>query len=242
MFTKEQKKQLEAPLDSKKVKSRKQGGQTLSYIEGWHAIKEANRIFGFGNWKRELVKCTMVVEEEVENKNGKLVWNVAYIAVVRTTVWGPTDPITGVRGAEIVREGIGYGSGEGMFRKGDAHESAAKEAETDAMKRSMMTFGNAFGLALYDKEQKEVEDVVEDPEIDEDQELDPADAPNPKVAKKWKFVTACQEQKKRVGVEAYYDVLSSFQLEKSNRINPEDTKAMNGVVKALKALPDKEGD
>ncbi|MFM7549233.1 MAG: Rad52/Rad22 family DNA repair protein, partial [Cyanobacteriota bacterium] len=36
------------------------------------------------------------------------------------------------------------------------HESALKEAETDAMKRALMTFGNPFGLALYDKRQREV--------------------------------------------------------------------------------------
>jgi len=39
---------------------------------------------------------------------------------------------------------------------GQAHESALKEAETDAMKRALMTFGNPFGLALYDKRQREV--------------------------------------------------------------------------------------
>jgi DNA repair and recombination protein RAD52 len=39
---------------------------------------------------------------------------------------------------------------------GQAHESAIKEAETDAMKRALMTFGNPFGLALYDKEQANV--------------------------------------------------------------------------------------
>jgi hypothetical protein len=39
---------------------------------------------------------------------------------------------------------------------GQAHESALKEAETDAMKRALMTFGNPFGLALYDKKQREV--------------------------------------------------------------------------------------
>ncbi|MEB3360517.1 MAG: Rad52/Rad22 family DNA repair protein [Synechococcaceae cyanobacterium] len=37
-----------------------------------------------------------------------------------------------------------------------AHESALKEAETDAMKRALMTFGNPFGLALHDKAQRQV--------------------------------------------------------------------------------------
>jgi hypothetical protein len=32
---------------------------------------------------------------------------------------------------------------------GEAHDFAAKAAETDAPKRALMTFGNAFGLSLY---------------------------------------------------------------------------------------------
>ena len=43
----------------------------------------------------------------------------------------------------------------------DAHEGAIKEAETDAMKRALMTFGNPFGLALYDKAQVNVVDEVD---------------------------------------------------------------------------------
>ncbi len=53
---------------------------------------------------------------------------------------------------EICREGCGSGQGRGKS-PGEAHESALKEAETDAMKRALTTFGNPFGLALYDKEQ-----------------------------------------------------------------------------------------
>ena len=35
---------------------------------------------------------------------------------------------------------------------GQAHERALKGAETDATKRALATFGNPFGLALYDRE------------------------------------------------------------------------------------------
>ena len=38
-------------------------------------------------------------------------------------------------------------------RPGQAHELALKGAETDATKRALATFGNPFGLALYDREQ-----------------------------------------------------------------------------------------
>src|SRR6185312_920113 len=52
----------------------------------------------------------------------------------------------------IVREGSGTGEGKGPT-PGQAHEIALKSAETDATKRALATFGNAFGLALYDREQ-----------------------------------------------------------------------------------------
>jgi hypothetical protein len=55
----------------------------------------------------------------------------------------------------VIREGSGAGHGIDVDL-GQAHESALKEAETDAMKRALMTFGNPFGLALYDKQQREV--------------------------------------------------------------------------------------
>ena len=58
-------------------------------------------------------------------------------------------------GAQSIREGCGAGHGIDTDL-GQAHESALKEAETDAIKRALMTFGNAFGLALYDKQQREV--------------------------------------------------------------------------------------
>ena len=35
--------ELEKPLDARNVATRKQSGRTLSYIEGWHAMAEANR-------------------------------------------------------------------------------------------------------------------------------------------------------------------------------------------------------
>ena len=46
-FSDTQARQLKAKLDSQNVKTRKANGATLHYIEGWHAIAEANRIFGF---------------------------------------------------------------------------------------------------------------------------------------------------------------------------------------------------
>ena len=52
--------------------------------------------------------------------------------------------------ATIVREGHGTGEGRGSS-VGEAHDVALKAAETDATKRALVTFGKAFGLALYAK-------------------------------------------------------------------------------------------
>jgi DNA repair and recombination protein RAD52 len=146
-FNDEQTKALSAPLNSATVKQRQQGGTQVSYIEGWHAIAEANRIFGFGNWNRETVDIVCVSERQRKIGEGKT-WEkdgfgVTYTAKVRVTV------------GDVVREGVGAGHGIDVD-PGQAHESAIKEAETDAMKRALMTFGNPFGLALYDKTQSNV--------------------------------------------------------------------------------------
>jgi hypothetical protein len=58
----------------------------------------------------------------------------------------------------LIREGTGAGHGIDVDL-GLAHESAIKEAETDAMKRALVTFGNPFGLALYDRSQRQVSGV-----------------------------------------------------------------------------------
>lgn len=147
MLTDTQKAQLDAPLNASKVKQRSQAGRSLSYIEGWWAIAEANRIFGFDGWTRETIDLRCVAEKPRKVGQGDG-FGVTYIARVRVTV------------GEIVREGCG--TGHGIDRDlGQAHESALKEAETDAMKRALMTFGNPFGLALYDKEQTNVEHTPE---------------------------------------------------------------------------------
>lgn len=150
-FNPEQVKALQAPLNTSNIRAREQGGRQVSYVEGWHVIAEANRIFGFDGWNRETILLQETNRDLVtlqgRNSSTYEQWRIGYIAKVRVTVGG------------IVREGTGYGSGMGKSEAiGDAVEGAIKEAETDAMKRALMTFGNPFGLALYDKDQKNVVD------------------------------------------------------------------------------------
>lgn len=61
-FSVEQEQALAAKLDGRAIRERMQAGQTLSYIEGWYAIAEANRLFGFAGWDRETVSLRCVWE------------------------------------------------------------------------------------------------------------------------------------------------------------------------------------
>jgi hypothetical protein len=117
------------------VRTRLSNGRELAYIEGGHAIAEANRIFGFDGWDRETVESRCVITRE--NRGTFLV---VYTSKVRITV--RTD------GEKIVREGNGCGEARGVSA-GEAHDLALKISETDATKRALATFGKPFGLALY---------------------------------------------------------------------------------------------
>src|SRR6476659_771322 len=138
-FTDSQVRQLKAKLDPRYVKMRSANGVSLSYLEGWHAIAEANRIFGFDAWDRKTISTACVWS----GQSGQ-VYSAAYTAKVRVSV----------RAGDIVIVREGSGTGEGRASTpGQAHELALKGAETDATKRALATFGNSFGLALYDREQ-----------------------------------------------------------------------------------------
>jgi len=141
-FSTAQSRLLGGKLLRRHVKTREHGSRLLSYVEGWHVIAEANRVFGFDGWDRETVWAACVWEEARREPKA-----CTYAARVRVRV----------RAGDVVvcREGSGVGHGTGATL-GEAHESALKEAETDAMKRALMTFGNLFGLALYDKDQRGV--------------------------------------------------------------------------------------
>ena len=138
-FSDTQTRQLKAKLDAQYVKTRKVDTSTLHYIEGWHAIAEANRIFGYDAWDRRTLMARCVWTGTSGPK-----YHAAYTARVRIRV----------RAGEVtvIREGSGTGEGSALT-PGQAHDIALKSAETDATKRALTTFGNPFGLALYDREQ-----------------------------------------------------------------------------------------
>jgi DNA recombination protein Rad52 len=141
-FTDEQRQALQAKLRVRYVRSRLSNGMTIPYVEGWHVIAEANRIFGYDCWDRKTLSPRCVWRE---TQRGQTVC--FYTAKVRITVTAG--------GTTIVREGIGTGTGRSTAPE-LAHEIAMKAAETDATKRALATFGNPFGLALYDKDKLHV--------------------------------------------------------------------------------------
>ena len=141
-FSDQTTRKLKAKLNGAHVRTREWQGKTLSYIEGWYAVAEANRIFGFDGWSRETVEMRCLSETKVNQGT-----DCAYLAKVRISVKAGDDT--------VVREGTGAGYTKAASLA-EAHALAAKEAETDATKRALSTFGNPFGLALYDKERKGV--------------------------------------------------------------------------------------
>jgi hypothetical protein len=134
-FSAKQVQALRRNLDHRHVRTREANGRELSYIEGWYAISEANRIFGFDGWNRETVETRCVLARE--NRGSFLA---VYTARVKISVHAG--------GATVIREGHGSGEGRGAS-PGEVHDTALKAAETDATKRALATFGKPFGLALY---------------------------------------------------------------------------------------------
>lgn len=143
-FTPEQTAALQAPLDPKHVKEPSGSfGPKGDYLEGWHVINEMNRVFGFDGWSYSINLIRDALHDGQDSK-GQPQWQAAYTCICTLTV------------GDVTRQDVGFGSG---FAKGvgDAIEGATKEAVTDALKRAARTFGNIFGLALYDKSRANVQ-------------------------------------------------------------------------------------
>ena len=140
MFNDKQQQVLAYELDSSRIKSRSKGNISLSYLEGFDVIETANKIFGYGNWDYSISKLEQVSQEQNQNQNHVI----CYKAVINVVVHDLQHS------KHISREDVGFGTGIAKTLA-DAHESGAKEAVTDAIKRAMRSFGNQFGNSLYDK-------------------------------------------------------------------------------------------
>lgn len=137
-FPVNQLRKLQKPLGEHHVHVREAEGKQLSYIEGWYAIAQANEIFGYAGWDREIVFFERTLETTKPD-----ITTCGYIARVRVRVRAGS--------VDVSREGTGWGFAASRHPH-SAHERALKAAETDATKRALSTFGAQFGLSLYDKE------------------------------------------------------------------------------------------
>ena len=140
MFNDKQNQVLAYELDSSRIKSRSKGNVSLSYLEGFDVIETANKIFGYGNWDYNITSLTQVSQELNHNQNNVI----CYKAVINITVHDIQHS------KSVTREDVGFGTGIAKTLA-DAHEGGAKEAVTDAIKRTLRSFGNQFGNSLYDK-------------------------------------------------------------------------------------------
>lgn len=172
------KKVVKEKLDKSWIKTRKQGGTTLSYIGGHTVIHLLNKAFGFG-WSFEIVREDIVEsvpkpatewvnrkKEYKRDSNGQMIMEAQ-------------PPVVKVLGRLSVP---GYGVKEQYGSKvliGGAteQESAFKSASTDAMKKCASLFG--IGLELWGEEGLEDDEPVETPEVKQVAKQAPAPAKQP---------------------------------------------------------------
>lgn len=220
-FSWEQLDQLAAKLSPDLVSDR----QGLSYLEAHNAIRHANLIFGYGNWQRNKPEFTLVYEKE-EQKGDKKQHSLGYICSLSVTVFG-TDR-HGNRIELATTWGTGFGDGLNMPDRGKAHEFATKEAESDAMKRALIAFGDQFGLALYDKQKRHVGEDEKAPDTFGENKAevtaqDIRDVIGQAVgSKKGKLTSAVNEFKAEAGVEKIDD------------LSPDQLKSLGKKLRAIK--------
>ena len=141
--------ELGKDLDRALVKPPPQG-KYGDYVKAFDIISTANRIFEWDGWSYCVNRLEQTNCDPNQGKNSDQ-WAIGYMAIV--TVEATASPVE--RHPVPSRQDVGHGQGHSKSL-GDAHDSAMKEAVTDALKRALRTFGNPLGLALYDSTQAHV--------------------------------------------------------------------------------------
>jgi hypothetical protein len=147
-LTAEQIAQLLRPINPKRVLRAE--GQT--HVSQQDIRAHLTRIFGFEGWDKEILELRCVRDEivTVPAKNGKperQVPAVTYLCRMRLTVRDPAGNVV------KVSEDVGTGTSPNLPTVGDAHDFAAKNAVSYALKRCATDLGDQFGLSLYNKGQ-----------------------------------------------------------------------------------------
>jgi DNA repair and recombination protein RAD52 len=131
---------LNQSLDAAVVSEREtRDGQLVRYIEGWAAISQANRVFGFDTWGAEVVgDVAFRPFSFTDPDTGEQLAVGMYSTAVRVSVRGCLPRVD---------VGCAFAANDTP----EAHEAAFKGAVTDALKRSLRYFGDQFGNRLYDR-------------------------------------------------------------------------------------------
>lgn len=110
----------------------------MHYLTAEKCIGLANEVFGFNGWSSSIQNIQ--VDFADENPQTQRV-SIGLSVIVRVTLRDGT-----------YHEDIGYGSIENARGKAMAFEKAKKEGTTDALKRTLRSFGNVLGNCIYDQD------------------------------------------------------------------------------------------
>jgi len=135
-LTNEQRAEMGRLLPRDAVQERRVGRDVVRYLPGWYVIAAANRIFGADGWSYRLLELQQVAEATKANGNALG----AFQATVEVTVGGCIRQDVGLDAYDCPVEALISGV-----------DKARKGAVTDALKRALRTFGDQFGLSLYDR-------------------------------------------------------------------------------------------
>ena len=143
-LTRPQVEQLLKPINPTRVL---RDGKGMSHVSQHDIRAHLNRCFGFANWSTEITELRCVHDSVKKNKAGNEVPAVTYLCRLRLTVFDPQGkPVAAY-------EEVGTGTSPNLPDFGDAHDFAAKNAVSYALKRCATNLGDQFGLSLYNKGQ-----------------------------------------------------------------------------------------
>lgn len=154
-LTKSQLSALMADLNPARIKSRSQGGRSLSYLESYDVKATLIRVFGFGGFSADVIDTKILnTETDIPRKSGGGVtaFRVTAMSTVRLTIHG-VDKIEDDKiisfGHDVTYTETAVASQAGAD-PGEVADFAVKTAESDALKRCATYLGTQFGLSLYD--------------------------------------------------------------------------------------------
>lgn len=147
---------LNNPIPARQVRYRQQGGGNVMYVPGEYVFQAMNEVFGNTGWSTATQEVSLLSADKELTKFAKgrqakqgdkfvatdddYQWRVNYYAQVAVSLSGDVEYAS--------HSDIGFGQGIDKDL-GKAHESAMKEAVTDAVKRACRYFGPRVGLYLY---------------------------------------------------------------------------------------------